>query len=160
SLMFVLGAMVIAASFTPSFAQSSEAPSLGDLARKEREKQQQNKTAAAKPKKVVTDEDLPARSSSDSASEVPPRDGPHEETSVQRSASDVVQNGEQFKSAISRQKALVADLKSRIDKLNDSIHFVEANAYRNGVEYNKVQAQKQQEVERLREQLSEQQRDL
>jgi len=37
---------------------------------------------------------------------------------------------------------------------------VEANAYRNGVEYNKLQAHKQQEVERLQGQLDEQKRDL
>ena len=37
---------------------------------------------------------------------------------------------------------------------------MEANAYRNGVEYNKRQAQKQQEVERLKSQYEEQKRDL
>jgi len=35
-----------------------------------------------------------------------------------------------------------------------------ANAYRNGVEYNKIQAQKQQEVQRLQGQLAEQQKNL
>jgi len=57
-------------------------------------------------------------------------------------------------------EAAIADLKSHIDKLQDSIHFVEANAYRNGVEYNKIQAQKQQEVQRLQGQLAEQQKNL
>jgi predicted RNase H-like nuclease (RuvC/YqgF family) len=71
-----------------------------------------------------------------------------------------LQSGDQFKSAIARQKGIIADLKARVDKVNGSIHFVEANAYRNGVEYNKLQAQKQQEVERLQGQLDEQKRDL
>ena len=43
---------------------------------------------------------------------------------------------------------------------SSSIPFVEANAYTKGVQYNKVQARKQQEVERVRGQLSEWQRDL
>ena len=71
-----------------------------------------------------------------------------------------MQNGDQWKAAITQQKAAIADLKSHIDKLQDSIHFVEANAYRNGVEYNKVQAHKQQEVQRLQGQLADQQKNL
>jgi hypothetical protein len=143
-----------------SLAQSSDSPSLGDLARTQRVKRQQGKNSPAKPKKVVTDEDLPAHTASDSREDVPSPDGPHEEMSSPRSASNVLQNGDQTKTAITQQKALIADLKNRIDKLNSSIHFVQANAYRNGVEYNKYQAQKQQEVERLEGQLSEQQRNL
>ena len=152
----LLAVVAVFALSMESLGQSTDAPSLGDLARKQREKQEKNKASAAKPKKVVTDEDMPAHAADD----VPPSDGPHEEMSVERSATDVLQNGDQFKSAIARQKGIVADLKARVDKLNGSIHFVEANAYRNGVEYNKLQAQKQQEVERLQGQLDEQKRDL
>lgn len=156
-----LVAVVIAACVlsTPSLGQSSDTSPLGDLARRQREKKEQAKNSPAKPKKVVTDEDMPARAP-ELEDETPPRDGPHEEMSIPRSASDVTHTGDQMKAAIVRQKAAVADLKSHIDKLNASIHFVEANAYRNGVEYNKIQAQKQQEVERLQGQLSEQQRSL
>ena len=138
-----------------SLGQSSDAPSLGDLARKER--QQKDKKNPAKPKRVITEEDIPARNANEDGA---PVDGPHDEMSVQRSASDVLQNGDQMKTAIARQKTLIDELKSRIDKLNDSIQFVEANAYTNGVQYNKAQAQKQQEVERMRGQLSQLQRDL
>lgn len=151
-------AIAVFALSTDSLGQSSGTPSLGDLARKQREKQQ-SKNPAAKPKKVVTDEDMPARAA-DSADEARPQGGPHDEASIQRSAGDVLQNGDQMKAAIAQRKAAIADLKAHIDKLNDSIHFVEANAYRNGVEYNKVQAQKQQEVQRLQGQLNEQQKDL
>jgi TolA-binding protein len=145
------------------FSQSSDAPSLGDLARKQRQKQQEPKGAAAKPKKVVTDEDMPAHpeAAADSSSgEMTHNYGPHDEMSVQPSAGEVVKSGEGWKAAITQQKAVVADLKSQIDKLNGSIHFVEANAYRNGVEYNKAQAQKQQEVQRLQGQLDEQTKSL
>jgi hypothetical protein len=140
-----------------SLGQSSDTPSLGDLARKQRDKQQQNKNSATKPKKIVTDEDMPAHAPDE---DVPPGHGPHDEMSVGPSASDVSQTGDQFKSAIARQKGVVADLRAQIDKLNASIHFVQANAYRNGVEYNKIQAQKQQEAERLQGQLDEQKRNL
>ena len=155
-----LAVIAVCMAIAPGLGQSSDAPSLGDLARKQRAKQQQSKNSPAKPKKVVTDEDLPARSGSDSGDDAPPRDGPHEEISIRRSATDVTQYGNELKTAIARQKAAIADLKGRIEKLNASIHFVEANAYRNGVEYNKLQAHKQQEVERLQRQLNEQQRDL
>lgn len=143
-------------------SQSSDTPSLGDLARKQRQKQQ-SKEAPVKAKKVVTDEDIPKHavtSGDDSGEDVPQRDGPHEEMAVPRSTTDILQTGEQWKMAITRQKGVVADLKSRIDKLNSSIRFVTANAYRNGVEYNKYQAQKQQEVQRLQGELDGQKRDL
>src|SRR5262249_23928014 len=84
----------------------------------------------------------------------------HDEVPGQRPASDVLQSGDQMKTAIAKQKAAIADLQSRIDKLNNSIQFVEANAYTNGVQYNKAQAQKQQEVERLKQVLDERQHNL
>ena len=151
-LLVLIAALVLC---PDSLGQSSDTPSLGELARKER--QRQKKDDPAKPKKVVTDEDIPTAEAKEDAS---PAAGPHDENSVQRSASDVLQNGDQMKTAIARQKALIDDLKSHIEKLNDSIQFVEANGYTNGVRYNKVQARKQQEVERMRGQLSELQRDL
>jgi hypothetical protein len=139
----------------------SDSPTLGDLARKQRQKQQQTKETA-KSKKVVTNEDIPehpeassdsAASSSAAASEVARDDS-------SPPAGAVLQAGDQLKAAILRQKTAVADLKSQIDKVQESIHFVEANAYRNGVEYNKLQAQKQQEVQRLQSQLEEQKKNL
>jgi predicted RNase H-like nuclease (RuvC/YqgF family) len=153
----LLAVVAVFALSMESLGQSSDTPSLGDLARKQREKQEKDKASATKPKKVVTDEDMPAQAADE---DVPPSDGSHEEMSTERSARDVLQSGDQFKSAIARQKGVVTDLKARIDKLNASIHFVEANAYSNGVEYNKLQAHKQQEAERLQRQLDEQKRHL
>jgi len=40
-----------------------------------------------------------------------------------------------------------------VDKLNGSVHFVEANRYTNGVQYNQYQLKKQQEAQRLQKQL-------
>jgi hypothetical protein len=146
------------------FAQSSDpsssgAPSLGDLARKQRQKEQA-KDAQAKPKKVLTDEDLPSRpddSSPGATSES--SDEPHADAAA-APAGEVMRTGEQWKEAISQSKSAIAQMKGQIDKLQDSIHFVEANAYRNGVEYNKVQAHKQQEVQRAQGQLAEMQKNL
>jgi hypothetical protein len=119
------------------------------------------KNPPAKAKRVVTDEDLPAHAEGTTASkDVPPIDGPHSDMPVSLSTTDVLKTGEQWKSSIALQKASVADLKSRIDKLNASIHFVSANAYRNGADYNKYQAQKQQEVEHLQGELEEQKKSL
>jgi len=40
-----------------------------------------------------------------------------------------------------------------VDNLSDSVHFVEANRYYNGVQYNQYQLKKQQEAQRMRKQL-------
>ena len=155
-----LSVLVLTFVLTPRCSgQASDTPSLGDLARKQRHKVQDTKNSSAKAKKVVTDEDMPAHEES-SHEEETPLDGPHREAEVSRSTTDVLKTGEQWKASIAQQKAAVADLKGRVDKLNASIHFVTANAYRNGVEYNKVQAHKQQEVERLQGELDVQKKSL
>jgi hypothetical protein len=141
------------------YCQSSDSPSLGDLARKQRQKQEQSKGTPAKAKKVVTNEDIPEHpqdptDSSDNAGRASHSDA----NAVPASA--VTQTGEQAKAAIAKQKAAIADLKAQIDKVQGSIHFVEANAYRNGVEYNKSQAHKQDEVQRMQSQLDEMKKNL
>jgi hypothetical protein len=139
---------------------STDTPSLGDLARKQKQKQQDAKDKGVKPKKVVTDEDMPEHPPESSSSATANNDDtPHADQEA-TPASVVSRNGDQWKAAISQQKNAIADLKARIDKAQNSIHFVEANAYRNGVEYNKIQAQKQQEVERAQNQLAEMQKNL
>jgi hypothetical protein len=170
SLGFVVVAVTVFLASASLGQSSCNPPSLGDLARKQRESKQKDakdakdapakaKDAPAKAKKVVTDEDMPEHAP-DSDEAVAGPDGPHDEASVPKSADDVVRTGDQWKAAIAQRKAVLADLKDRIDKLNGSIHFVEANAYRNGVEYNKKQAQKQQDVERMQAQYDDQKRDL
>jgi len=139
----------------------SDNPSLGDLARKQRQKQQ-SKTSNTK--KVIPNEEIPehpeATPSSSDGTSSSLTDGARDGTSAAADAGSVMKTGEQWKAAIQQQKSAVADLKDQIDKLQDSIHFVEANRYRNGVEYNKVQAEKQKEVERLQSQLGELQKNL
>lgn len=142
-----------------SDSPSSSAPSLGDLVRKQKQKQQEEKDKGVKPKKVVTDEDMPEHPESSTDTASGNDDGPHAGAEV-TPASAVAHTGEEWKAAISQQKSAIADLKSRIDKVQSSIHFVEANAYRNGVQYNKAQAHKQEEVERAQNQLADMQKNL
>ena len=144
-----------------SHGQSSDSPSLGDLARKQRQKQQ-SKTGNTK--KVITNEEIPEHpeespSSSDGTNSSA-TDGARDASDAVADAGSVMKTGEQWRRAIQQQKNAVADLKNRIDRLQDSIHFVESNRYRNGVEYNKVQAEKQKEVQRLQSQLVELQKNL
>jgi hypothetical protein len=149
-----------AAEVPSSDTPSSSTPSLGDLVRKQKQKQQEEKDKGVKPKKVVTDEDMPEHPEESSTDAEPMSDeSPHADADV-TPASAVAHTGEEWKAAISSQKNAIADLKSRIVKVQNSIHFVEANAYRNGVQYNKAQAHKQEEVERAQSQLAEMQKNL
>jgi hypothetical protein len=155
------------------YAQSQDAPTLGDLARQQRQKQQ-DKAAKdakdtkdtkdgkdAKAKKVFTNEEIPERP--DLSPEATPSSSEGENTPDQSSAPVSMPSGhsaEEWKAAIQSQKALVDNLQQHIDKLSASIHFVEANRYTNGVQYNQRQAQKQEEVKRLQSQLDEQKQKL
>lgn len=128
--------------------------SLGDVARHTRQKQKARGKAA---KKVITNEDLPE------SPELNP--GPSETVgkmvAVPSAAShSSAQSAEQFKSTILAQKNRIANLQGEIDKLNGSIHFVEANAYVNGAQYNQHQVKKQQQVANLQTQLAEEKQKL
>jgi hypothetical protein len=136
----------------PSLGQS-----LGDVARQQKQKQQA-KDAKAAPK-VITNEDLPAHSESDSSAA---SKGKEKSGNSQNQADDHLPRlgspsdptaAEHWKAVIRAQKSVIESMQSEIDKLNDSIHFVEANRYSNGVEYNQYQLRKKQEAERLQKQL-------
>lgn len=159
-----LGVLVV----TAGYGQS-----LGDVARENRQKQQAKEKDKAKdkdkdnkdnsaPPRVITNEDIPERE--DSASESEEVSASHDddqagESSV-RSASVVEQSGEQWKASIQAQKDAIASMQSQIDKLNASIHFVEANRYTNGVQYNQAQLEKQKQVQQAQKQLDEQKKKL
>jgi len=143
------------------FAMSGDAQSLGDVAREQRQKRQSKDTRTSR--KVVTDEDIPSHpeqssSSSDDIASSP--DDKRGEPSSLPSASEMKNAGERWKATIQAQKASVASLQSQLDKLNASIHFVEANRYTNGVQYNQYQLRRQQEAERMQKQLDEQKKKL
>jgi hypothetical protein len=130
-------------------ACASYGQSLGDVAREQRQKQQAKDPKAAA--KVVTNDEIPespdaSSSSSDDADGAP-------ESSTPATSSAGKKTAEQWKAEITVRKARIAALQSHVDKLNDSVHFVEANRYYNGVQYNQYQLKKQQEAQRLQKQL-------
>lgn len=148
----LFGLLMVAALFATAGAACAQ--SLGDVARQTRQKE---KAKGAAKKKVLTNEDLPAN--------MDPSPGDLETVGkpqpvASAAPSSAAQSADEWKSAILAQKNAVATLKAQIDKLNDSVRFVEANAYYNGVAYNEHQKKKQLEVERLRTHLAEQQKQL
>jgi acetyl-CoA carboxylase beta subunit len=129
--------------------------SLGDVARENREKQKTKAASPAAKPKVITNESLPRN----------PHAGPIETEGKLKAASTRVPSGggqsaEQWKSRILAQKNAVANLQAQIDKLNAFIHFVVANEYYNGVQYNQHQVKKQENVAQMQQQLEEQKKNL
>jgi predicted RNase H-like nuclease (RuvC/YqgF family) len=133
---------------------SSYGQSLGDVAREHRQKQSKD---AHTTRKVVTNEDIPEHAEPVSCTS---ESTDEHDTAPGSPASNDTRAGEQWKAKIAAQKNSVAALQNQIDKINSSIHFVEANRYYNGVQYNERQAQKQDEVQRLQKQLDEQKKNL
>ncbi|MGA7080290.1 MAG: hypothetical protein WBQ43_08715 [Terriglobales bacterium] len=128
--------------------------SLGDVAKENREKQKAKAAASTAKPKVITNEDLPAK---------PAAISEESEDKTRPSTSPVPSGGmssEQWKSLILSRKNGIAALQAQIDKLNESIHYVTASLYSNGLQHNEHQAEKQQSVERMKQQLEEQKKSL
>lgn len=116
--------------------------SLGDVAKQERDKAKIANTS----KKVITNEDIPE--SSDPSDQTPA----HPDSYVPPPTNDK-RAAAQWKAAILRQKSAIAGMQKNVDQLKGSIHFIEANRYRDGVQYNQRQMQKQQDVAQMQRQL-------
>jgi hypothetical protein len=128
--------------------------SLGDVARQQRQKQQAKDPKAAP--KVVTNEEIPE--SLDSA--ISSKESGEPSESASSSSSTGKRTAEQWKAEIVARKTRIAALRSQVEKLNDSVHFVEANRYYNGVQYNQYQLKKQQEAQRMQKQLDSEEKAL
>ena len=151
SVIFLLAAV--------SYSQDSQ--SLGDVARQSRQQKTQVNRApgkAVQARKVVTNDEIPEQAAS--TADGSGADQSHELASPHTSSEPGKLSAERWKALIQAQKNVVSSLQKQIDRLNSSIHFVEANLYVNGPQYNKRQAQKQQEVERAQAQLEEQRKRL
>jgi hypothetical protein len=134
--------------------------SLGDVARENREKQQAKAAAGsasskAKPK-VITNEDLPARV--DASSSETERNRKPALAAAGESAGRV--SAEEWKKQILAQKNAIAAGQAQIDKLNESIRYVTASLYSNGIQHNENQAKKQETVAQMQQQLEEQKKAL
>jgi hypothetical protein len=142
---------------TMSYSQDSQ--SLGDVARQARQQKTQGHEGKDAPaRKVVTNDEIPEQAAS--TADGSGADQSPELPSHHTSSEPGKLSAERWKALIQAQKNVVSSLQKQIDKTNSSIHFVEANLYVNGPQYNKRQAQKQQEVERAQPQLEEQKKRL
>ena len=127
--------------------------SLGDVAREQRQKQQA-KTSQTAPK-VITNEDL---------GEAP--DGAAKDTGEARKQDESSskplgsKTAEQWKAEIEAQKTAIADLQSRIAKVNSSVRFTQTTVTWNAVRHNERQEQKLDEVQQMQNQLGEEQKKL
>jgi acetyl-CoA carboxylase beta subunit len=134
--------------------------SLGDVARENREKQKAKAASSTAKPKVITNESLPKNPDTDAGA----RESEGESAGKMTAASPKIPSGgqsaEQWKSRILAQKNAIANQQAQIDKVNDSIHFVVANEYSNGVQYNQHQVKKQENVAQMQQQLEEQKKNL
>lgn len=147
---------------TTGYAQDS--PSLGDLARQQRQQKEKSKTTQGKdgkPAKVITNEEI--RAQGVTAPE-PPAAGsgerPASTASSTASANDPKPTAEAWTSQISAQKSQIASLQKQIDKINQSIQFAPANCVANCVQWNEHQLQKQRQAEGMQAQLEEMRKHL
>jgi hypothetical protein len=140
-------------------ANSQDSPSLGDLARQQRQQKEQSKTAPgkdAKASKVITNEEIPEHS----GPATPAAGGQTSQNSMPAPSNGAKQPGEQVKSQILTQKSKIATLQGQVDELNESIRFAPANCVENCVGWNERQREKQQRAERMQAQLEEEKRRL
>jgi chromosome segregation ATPase len=145
--------------------RAQDAPSLGDVARQQRQKQAKaDSTKNAKPSKVITNEELPEHASPAASLAANDSENPSAGSSSgngeKASAEAGKLSAERWKSQIQGQKSQIASLQHEADELNESIHFLGANCVANCVQWNERQQEKQHEVERLRSQVEEQKKRL
>lgn len=120
------------------------------------------KNAPAKPSHVITNEEIPSHigstltgSTLTSAKGSPPADTPD----AQSSSGDP-SAAEQWKSQIQAQKSSIAQLQGDIASLSDSIQYAGANCVSNCVQWNEDQKRKQDQVESMKGELEQQQKQL
>jgi hypothetical protein len=152
--------LMAAAYLFASTAIGQDSPSLGDLARQQRQQKEQSKTAPgkdAKASKVITNEEIPERAGS---AQAPAAGSEESRSSMPASSNGAKQSAEHAKSQILVQKNQIASLQSQVDEINESIRFAPANCVENCVGWNERQREKQQRVERMQAQLEEEKRRL
>jgi hypothetical protein len=149
--IFLLATALI--SLAATIANGQESPSLGDLARQQRQ-QKTTPGKDAKTPKVITNEEIPERADPASFHKV----------SAQENAPAAYSGpkipAEQWRLQIVAQKNQVTSLQNQIDEINESVRFAPANCAANCVGWNERQREKQQHAERMQAQLEEQKKRL
>ena len=151
-LLFAAGASLFIGS-----AACQDSPSLGDLARQQRQ-QKATDAQEGKTPKVITNEQIPERPVR--AAIAARSKGDDTSTPTPSPSSEGKQSAEHWKSQILTEKNQVASLQREIDDLNESIRFAPANCAANCVGWNERQREKQERVERMRLQFEDQKRRL
>jgi len=152
--------VLTAAGLFAGSASSQDSPSLGDLARQQRQQKEQSKTTPgkdAKASRVITNEEIPEHAGPANA---PAAGGPGSQSSLPAPSDGAKQQPEHVKSQILAQKKQIATLQGQVDELNESIRFAPANCVENCVGWNERQREKQERVERMQAQLEEEKRRL
>jgi len=144
---------VVALCVLLTFAGSAYSQSLGEVARRTRQKE---KTRTKTAKKVITNEEIPESPNPTQATV----EAEARAESGTSSGAAAPQTAREWRSAILMQKDRVETMQAHINKVNASIHFVDANAYVNAAEYNLYQIKKQQEVKHMQTELDEEQKKL
>jgi chromosome segregation ATPase len=156
-LLVVLAATAFVFAGT-AFTQDS--PSLGDLARQQRQQKVQSKATQgkdAKPSKVITNEEISEHAS---AAPAPAAADGERGTSTPATSDGPKQPAEEVKSQIQAQKSQISSLQKQIDEVNESIRFAPANCVRNCEQWNQQQQEKQQQVDGMKAQLEQQKKRL
>jgi hypothetical protein len=142
-------------------AYAQDEPTLGDLARQQRQQKEKSKTAASKdaqPSKVITNEQL-SEHATEAARPVKTSEK-EKETPQADSAEGAKQPAEYWTSKIQVQKSQITSLESQVSELRDSIQFAPANCVANCVAWNQHQKEKQQQLEQMQAQLADQKKQL
>lgn len=141
--------------FSATVARSQSSPSLGDVARQQRQ-QESTAQASGNAPKAYTNADVPKPSDSDARVETAnTRKAPLPVPSNQPR-----QSAARWKAQIRAQENQITAIQDRIDRLNGSIHFADDCAMGWCVGWNQRQVKKQGQVESLRKQLDEQKEHL
>jgi hypothetical protein len=152
-------------------ALAQSGPSLGDVARANRDKQQAQQATGSRPK-VITNSDLPAdppgvpeSDASEPMTMVSGVSRPFEDRDRSRdqrfAQQDRVQQraGDQWRERIENQESRIAELQARIDQMSSSIHSAGSGTLSEGP-YNRYQAREMQRVAQMQEMLDQQKRKL
>ena len=170
-----------------AFGQDSQ--SLGDAARQARLKKQQQEAAAASDpqakdaqnnKDAAQAKNAPAKDSSGNAAppakprvitndEIPSHVGPtstspaeyqQQEAYEEPSSAAGKSGAEVWKTQIQAMKNRIASLQNEMTRISESVRFTSANCVANCVQHNERQLQKQQQVETMKAQIDEEQKQL
>jgi chromosome segregation ATPase len=155
----VILVLAAAVSLSAGAVYGQDSQSLGDLARRQRQKEQSKAAQGkdAKPSKVITNEDVPEQAGPEPG---PLASGEESRNSTPASSNGAKQPAEQVKAQILEEKNQIAALQKQLDEINESIRFAPANCAANCVQWNERQREKQQRVERMQAQLAEEKKRL